>query len=254
MLEFFRTVLYQPLFNLFIFLVALMPNHNVGLAIIVLTVLTRMILLPLKKKSIESQLKQRELQPELKRLTTQYKDDRAGLSAAQMQLYKDKGINPASGCLPTLIQLPILIVLYYVFRSGLGTTDYHLLYPFVKAPETIQTSFLWFQDLTNQDKTMALPILAGVAQFFFSRSMMASLPASDDKNDVAAIMSKQMMYLAPIMTIVIARQFPAGLSLYWFVASLVDWGQQVYLTKRLQTQKTQQGKTRVTVRKKGDKS
>ncbi len=232
-----------------------MPNHNLGLAIILLTVLVRIVLLPLKKQAIESQLKQKELQPELKELAEKYKDDRQGLAGAQMQLYKDRGIHPASGCLPTLIQLPILIVLYYVFRAGLSSHNYSELYPFVHAPETIQASFLWIKDLTQVDKTLSLPILAGISQFFFSRSMMASMPAPANKDDMTAILNKQMIYFMPIMTVLIARQFPAGLSLYWIAASLVDWLQQSMLTKRIQTKGGPKGATttKVTVRKKGEK-
>lgn len=256
MKAFFHTFLYTPLYNLFIFLVALMPNHNLGLAIILLTILVRLILLPLKKQAIESQLKQKELQPELKELAQKYKDDRQALAAAQMQLYKDRGIHPASGCLPTLIQLPILIVLYYVFRAGLSTENYKELYSFVQAPGAIQTSFLWIKDLTQVDKTLSLPILAGLSQFLFSRSLMASMPAPASNDDMSAMLNKQMMYFMPIMTVLIARQFPAGLSLYWIAASLVDWLQQSVLTKRIQAKGVKSGvssTTKVTVRKKGAK-
>lgn len=225
-----------------------MPGNNIGLAIIVLTALIRLILTPLKYKSLESQMHQRELQPELKRIQEKYKDDRQAQSMATMQLYKDKGINPASGCIMQLIQLPILLVLFYVFRSGLSQDSYNLLYSFVPRPETLNTSFLWIKDLTQVDHTFILPILAGVVQFFYSKSLMASMPMSSDPNDMASIMSKQMMYMFPAMTVLIGRTLPAGLSLYWAVATLVDWYQQNQGLRRFE--KKSATKATVSVRKK----
>jgi YidC/Oxa1 family membrane protein insertase len=96
MTSFFKTFLYTPLYNLFVFLVAIIPGHNLGIAIIALTALVRVILTPAKYKSLESQMKQRELQPEIKQIQEQYKNDRQAQSMATMQMYKDKGVNPAS--------------------------------------------------------------------------------------------------------------------------------------------------------------
>ncbi|HEY1074077.1 MAG TPA: YidC/Oxa1 family membrane protein insertase [Patescibacteria group bacterium] len=235
MKEFFKVILYQPLFNLFIAILAITPGHSVAVAIIIITFLIRLLLTPIKYKSIESQLKQREIQPEIKRIQEKYKDDRQAQSTAMMQLYKDKGVNPASGCLPMIVQLALLISLYSVFRHGWGPSQESVLYSFVHLPPYINSAFFWVKDLTQADHTLVLPVLAGIAQFFYTRSMMASMPTpvSTGSDDMSAIMSKQMMYLGPAFTILIGRTLPAALTLYWLVGTLVDWYQQVHVAKRV---------------------
>ncbi len=256
MKAFFHTVFFTPLYNIFILIVALMPGHNIGLAIIVLTILVRLILTPLKFKSIESQAKQKMLAPELRRIKEQYIGDKAGESAATMQMYKEKGINPASGCLPLLIQLPVLLVLYYVFRAGINPADHKdILYSFIPHVDSVSPSFLWLKDITKTDPTFILPILAGVAQFFFSRSMMSQIgdPTGDKGADMTQVMSKQMMYFFPFMTIFIARSLPAALSIYWVVATLVDWYQQNLGMKKYMKEHPASDKASVTVRHKKTK-
>lgn len=223
MKAFFTAILYQPLYNLFIGLIALIPGHNAGLAIIALTILIRVILIPIRHKSIESQLKQQSLQPEIKRLQEHHKDDKSAFASAQMQLYKEKGINPASGCLPTVVQLLVLVILYRVFLTGLNSGHNDLLYHFVHAPSYIQESFLWIKNLTKPDPYFILPVLAAVAQYLATRSMFAGMPVSNDPNDMAAMISKQMMYVGPISILILATRYPAGLALYWAVASFLDW-------------------------------
>ncbi len=251
MKAFFKAILYQPLYNIFVLLVALIPGHNIGVAIIVLTVLVRLVLWPVRHKSIESQIKQRDLAPELKKLQETHKDDRMALSSAQMQMYKERGVNPASGCVTALIQFPILIILYYVFRAGIGPSHQDLLYPFVHAPSIVQNSFLWVKDLTKTDKTFILPVLAGLAQLLYSRSLSATLPPASGPNDMAATMSKQMLYLGPVSIFLFALRVPAGLSLYWAVASLLDWYIQGHSTRRFESKAATKNVT-VSVRKKGD--
>lgn len=250
MLEFFRTILYIPLYNLYIALVDLVPGHYVVVAILLVTVLVRVILMPLKHKTIESQAKQKELAPELKEIQAKYKGDKAAQGQATMQLYRDKGINPASGCLPLLIQFPVIIVLYYVFRTSISAEHQAMLYPFVNLPTNPNYSFLWIKDVTAFDHLLILPILAGVIQFFYTRSMMSLQPKSSDPNDMATAMNKQMMYMMPIMTIFIGSRLPAALSFYWVVATAIDWYQQEHAVKKYAHKVAKEGKTKVSVRSK----
>lgn len=247
-----HTLLYQPLYNLFILILLVMPGHNVGLAIIVLTAIVRIVLIPLKYKSLESQMKMRELQPEIKRLQDQHKGDKQAQSMAMMQLYKDRGANPASGCLPTLIQLPILFVLFYVFKNGFTAEQFKDIYPFITHPESVSTAFLWVKDLTQPDPLYVLPVLTGIAQFFYSKMIMQDMPQTGGANDVSVIISKQMTYVFPVMTVFVAAGFPAALSLYWVVGTLIDW----FLQHRGQKHYTnrQTGRVTVSVRSKKRKS
>ncbi len=249
MKAFFQLILNKPLYNIFILIVALMPSHNVGLAIIVLTILVHLALGHLKYRSMVAQMKQKELQPELKALQDKYKDDRTAQSQAMMQLYRDKGVNPASGCLIQLIQFPILIGLYLVFRQGVDIQHHqNLLYSFIQAPESINTTFLWVKDITKPDHTFILPILVAISQFLFSRSLMKTLPQTGGPNDMSAIMGKQMTYFFPIILGITARSFPAGLSIYWVVATLFSWWQQHQGMKRYEAQP--KDKVSVSVRQK----
>lgn len=253
MLEFFRTILYIPLYNLYIALVQFIPGHSVVVAILLLTAIVRLALTPLKHKSIESQAKQKELQPELKEIQAKYKGDKAAAGQATMQMYKDKGINPASGCLPLLIQLPVIIVLYYVFRTPITPDQHSLLYSFVNLPPNPNYAFFWINDVTSHDPLLILPLLAGAIQFFYSRSMMAISPPPGGSDDMASIMNKQMLYMFPVMTVFIGARLPAALSFYWVVATGMDWYQQEHAMKKYHTKVVKQGKTTVSVRTKKPK-
>lgn len=221
--EFFKTILYKPLFNILIFLIWLIPGNNVGWAIIALTALVRLALYPSQKKSIESQKKMQEIQPEMEKVKKKYAKDQQAQAQAMMNLYKTYKVNPFSSCLPLLIQLPILIVLYRVFTAGLTTDRFNeLLYSFTPRPETINTLFFGL-DLTKP--SIYLAILAGILQLIQSRQIMTKNPKSKDKSkggmsSILGDFSTQMIYIFPIFTVIIAMKLPSALALYWVVTTL----------------------------------
>jgi len=230
-----KIILYKPLFNALIVLVWLMPFHSAGLAIIILTVIIRLILLPSSIKATRQQKRMRDFQPEIAVLQEKYKDDKQKQSQELMAFYKKNKINPLGSCLPLLIQLPILLILYYVFRNGLDTHRFDLLYQFTPRPGFINTMFLGI-NLANPDRFI-LPVIAGVLQYFQSRQMMPPIPAkkSDSQSpaspsqggqEMQTMISKQMMYLMPVFTVLIAGRLPAALPLYWVVTTLFAIGQQ----------------------------
>jgi len=226
MKQLINVILRQPLFNALIFLVWLVPNHNVGWAIIGLTVIIRLILLPSSLSAARQQKKMRDLQPELTALAEKYKGQKEKLAQAQMAFYKENKVNPLGSCLPLLVQLPILIVLYYVFQDGLSVNRFDMLYNFTPRPEFIKTVFLGI-DLAQPDK-----YISGILQFIQSKQLMPSITkAADPKKgpDMQAMMSKQMMYLMPIFTVFIAGRLPAALPLYWIITNLFTIGQQWYV-------------------------
>lgn len=231
---FIKTILYQPLFNALIFLVWLMPNHSVGLAIIVLTIVLRIILMPSSAKSITAQKQMQELQPEIEKVKEKYKDNREAQSKAMMDLYKQNKINPLGGCLPLLIQLPILIILYYVFRNGLDTSHFNLLYSFTPKPDYMNSTFLWI-NLTKP--SIYLAILAGLLQFWQTKQLMPKKPAvqaktGDKASQLQNMLSGQFTYIMPVFTVMIAMSLPAALSLYWSVTSLFSVAQQWWFIKK----------------------
>lgn len=227
MIQFFKITLYNPLFNLLILIVALLPGHQVGWAIIILTLLIRILLLPVTIHTARVQVRMRALQPKIDELRKKHKGDRNLQAQATMALYKEEGVSPFSSCLPLIVQLVVLLVLYYVFRDGLSTAHFNNLYSFTPRPDSINTSFFGL-DLAKPD-VLILPLIAGLAQFW--QTKITFIP-SMNPDDPTAAFSKQMVYIAPLMTFIFARGFPAALPLYWTVTSLFTVAQQEYVLKR----------------------
>jgi len=232
----FNQILYLPIFNALIFLYNVIPGHDFGIAIILLTILVRIILSPLAYYSIKSRQSLALIQPKIKEIQQKYKS-KEEQSRELMKAYKEHGVNPFSGCLPLVIQLPILWALYRVFINVLKPENLSALYGFIKNPGTINSSFLGIMDLSVPSYVLA--ILAGVSQFLYSKLTMKyspQMPQTDAKKGVGQgiqkVMSQQMVYFMPILTIIIALRLPAGLSLYWFLSTLLGFVQDYFLLKR----------------------
>ncbi len=234
----YNEALYRPLFNLLVGITNMIPTHSIGWSIIAVTFLVRLALLPSSwrhaKQMQRQQGKMQNIQKELAEIKEKYKDDKAKQAEETMKLYRTAGINPASGCLPLLIQLPILLALYKVFSTQLGPDAYSsLLYSFVNIPVNIHTMFLGVE-LTKPSIVFAA--LAGIGQFIQMKWLAPTPPTqpAGDSEDAAAMvnsMQKNMAYIFPVMTIFIGLQFPAALTLYWFVSTLFGIAQQ-YILKR----------------------
>jgi YidC/Oxa1 family membrane protein insertase len=234
MIQLFNLVLFQPLLNLLVFLYNLVPGNDIGLAIILLTVIIKIILFPLSRQSIKSQRALQELQPKIDALKKRYKDEKEKQAKAMMELYKAEKVNPLSSCLPLLIQLPFLIAVFQVFRSGLNSGSLELLYPFVTNPGHLNPVSLGLVDLSQSNIILAL--LTGAAQFWQAKSLSVKrppkgMPGAKDE-DMMAVMNKQMLYFMPIITVVIGASLPAGLVLYWFVTTALTAFQQQIMFKK----------------------
>ncbi len=236
--NFFTAIFYQPILNLLVFLYNTVSFQDLGVAIILLTVIIKAILWPFGKQSIKSQKALQELQPKLDELKKQYGDDKVGLSRATMDLYKESKINPLSSCFPLLIQLPFLFAVYRVFRDGLNN-KLDLVYSFIHKPEVIQGMFLGFLDLNKPN--IYLAVLAGLAQFWQAKMMSTKKPVikTDGSKDesMTAIMNKQMLYFMPAITVFIGASLPGGLTLYWFIITLLTALQQVLIFKNIDKNK-----------------
>ncbi|TRZ54361.1 protein translocase component YidC [archaeon] len=229
--QLFHQVIYQPIYNALILLYNLLPGHDLGVSIIVLTVIVRFILYPVAKKQIESQKKLQELQPEIKKLQEKYKGDKEKQGKALMAFYKEKKINPASGCLPLVIQIVFFIALYRAFIAGLNfSSGCHDLYSFVSCPEQIRSNFFGLLNLTKP--SFVLAVVAAAGQFVQTKMMIPPASGSSSKGDFSNIMNQQMVYLGPLMTLFIGMKFPAGLAVYWIVNTLFAIGQQYLIMKK----------------------
>lgn len=242
--------LFQPLLNLLIWLYQ--TTGNFGWAIIILTVGLRVAMTPLVIPSLKVSKKMQELAPELSKLKEKFKGDKTGLATAQAELYKQHGINPASGCLPQIIQIIVLIALFNAFNLVLRADPAHVvtklipeMYAFNKLSENFVLSTKFFAwDLIQPDvyKVVGLPfalpgilLLVSAAIQLISAVMMMPViseeqrlarKTSEDTDDVMAATQEQMVYMFPLMTILFGYQFPAGLVLYWLIFSLASVIQQ----------------------------
>jgi len=230
----FKTVFYQPVLNLLVFLYNIVPGHDIGIAIVLLTIIIKLVLLPLSKKSIQSQKALQDIQPKIEEVKKKYANNKEEMGRAMMNLYKENKVNPFSSCLPLLVQLPFLWAVFKVFQTGLSNGSLDLVYPFISRPETINSISLGFVDLSQ--RSIVLAVLAGLAQFWQAKMMMTKKPAikspGSKDEDMAAIMNKQMIYFMPLLTIFIGASFPGGLALYWLITTVLTALQQMYIFKQ----------------------
>ncbi|MFH1286511.1 MAG: YidC/Oxa1 family membrane protein insertase [Candidatus Magasanikbacteria bacterium] len=227
MREIFEAVLYQPIFNAFIGLYDLIPD--VGIAILILTVVIKLALYPMTKKSIVAQKSLQDIQPKLDIIKKEHKGDQQTIAQETMKLYKEHKVNPFGSCLPILVQLPIFLALYWVLRSALTDPNFELLYSFIPRPESIKALSLGFLDLAGPN--IFLAVAAGAAQFWQAKTMStkkAPKKAGDGAKDenMMAMMNKQMLYFMPVLTVFIGFQLPGGVMLYWFLSTLITALQQ----------------------------
>lgn len=229
----FHTLFYQPVLNLLVAIYNYVPGHDLGIAIILLSIIVKLILFPLSSKALKSQKAMQTLQPKLDALKEKYKDNKEALSMAMMDLYKQEKINPFSSCLPLLIQLPFLWAVFRVFRNELTNEHLDLVYPFIHNPGALDTTAFNLINLSEPNAVFA--VLAGLAQFAQAKLMPKPVINSGNNSKEASmgkIMSQQMTYFMPIITIFICLSLPAGLAMYWFITTLLTIAQQVYVFKK----------------------
>ncbi len=233
----FHEAVFRPLLNLLIVLYETIPGADLGVAIIALTVLTRIVFYPLSHKAIRSQKALTELQPKIKELQEKYKQEKDKQAKAVMELYQKEGVNPFSGCAPLLLQLPVFFALFQLFRIDFHSFDPSLLYSFVPVPSSLDPTLFGIVDLTTESsKTMGGIILAfsaGFAQFVQSKTLsMGPARTPQDKSQFSQMMQMQMTYFMPIFTVIIVWNLESGLALYWLVTSLFSVFQQWVINRK----------------------
>lgn len=238
-------------------------THNLGWSIVIVTIIIRVILMPLVMPSLKAASKMRELQPKLNKLKEKFKGDKNGMAKAQMELYKVEGINPLSGCLPQILQIAVLIIFFSAFNmvtlfsGGKGSMDQinNQLIPSFKIDNNFKfdTNFMGSNLVQLPSKTfkdngvssiMILPVLlllgSGILQFFSAKLMMPApkvdeavvkKETADKEDDMMAAMRTQSLYVMPLMTVFLGWNFSLGMLLYWFVNSVTMIGQQLAISK-----------------------
>jgi YidC/Oxa1 family membrane protein insertase len=225
----YHDYIYQPILNTLLWFYTVLGN-NMGLAIIMLTLLVRVVLIPFTLPQLRSAKKMTSLKPELDALKRKHGHDAKLFQQKQLEFYKTHGVNPAAGCLPFIAQFIVLIALYQVFMNTLGGNGMG----------EVKTIFLWW-DLKARDTTYILPVLAGLLQFVMSLTLLPAVenePAKregtkEDKQDIAEMatsMQQQMVFMMPIMTVIFSLQFPSGLALYWVITTGFSLIQQLLIS------------------------
>lgn len=236
MFEIFHIFVRDPLYNGLVFLYNTITFEDFGVSIIAITVILKVIFLPLSRKQIESQRRMQELQPKIKAIQEKYKDDKEKQAKSVMEFYKENKVNPLGGCLPLIIQLVFLLALYNIFLTISKenfTVNAELLYPFIANPGQIHTFFLSFLDLSKP--SIELSIITAVVQYWQMKMLIKTNETKKKSEeggnpDFAQIMTKQMLIIGPILTLVIGVQFPSGLMLYWFTSTVFMIAQQKHLS------------------------
>ena len=237
----FNTLVYNPIYNGLVYFVGILPNHDVGIAVIIVTIIVRIVLYPLSRSAIKTQMKMKEVTPEVEELKKKLKDKPEEQSKAIFALYRERGVKPFSGFLLILIQLPILLGLYWVFALG-GLPEIHaaILYPFVTAPNAVNMEFLGIINMSSP--SLVLSVLAVVAQFIYTRLSMGprgekTATEASFSNDMARSFDLQARYMLPLMVGVIAYFIAAAAPLYWITGNLFMIAQELMTGRRFGTAK-----------------
>ncbi len=233
MISLIKTVVYIPLYNVLILILSI-PYVDAGVATIILTVLVKMILYPINKKSIVTQIKMKEKAGELASIKEKY-TDKQEQALKTMEFYKTNKINPFSSIFTLFIQIPIIYSLYHIFlKSGLPEISRDMLYSFIKAPESVSMNFLGLIDISQ--KSLFLALLAAVSSYFQMHLSAPSAPASSNKSgapDLSTMMASQMKYTMPVIVFFISWKISGVVALYWFVSNVVGILQDWYVKRQL---------------------
>jgi YidC/Oxa1 family membrane protein insertase len=232
----FHALVYDPIYNALIYFVDVVPGHDVGIAVILVTILVRIILFPLSRKAIKTQMDMKRIAPEIEELKKKHKEKPEEQARAIFALYKERGVSPFAGILLLLVQLPILLGLYFVFaQGGLPSINTDILYAFVPVPPTVDMQFLGLIDMGG--KSLILAFLAGVTQYIYTRLSMGprgSMVAAEASfsADMARTFDLQARFVLPVMVAGIAYFIAAAAPLYWLTSNLFMIGQELLSGRR----------------------
>ncbi len=223
---------YKPIYNGLIFIAKTLPGHNLGFAIILLTLLIRTILLVPSQNAMKSQKRLQEIQPRLEKIKKKYKDDQQRIAMETMAIWKEAKVNPFGSCLPLLLQFPFLIALFYVVQGGLNPDNAHLLYVEYTnfTLNNIDVNFLGLLDLTKTN-IYVLPLIIGGLQFIQMKLAMGRKKNKAKQSEEMAVATNMMTYVMPVMIAVFTASLPAGVGIYWGTSTIYGIVQQIFVNK-----------------------
>ena len=238
----FQTFIIQPIYNVFIYFIGVMPHGDVGLAIIALTLLMRAVFYPAFAASIRTQLGMQAIQEDIDEINKKYKDDPTEKGKRTMELFKEHRIRPFSSFLALLIQLPIFFALYYAFfREGLPKIAANLLYSFVSVPKVVNMEFFGLVNLRVAHNIPLTLLVAGlqygVMWFSVARIKSGSKKVSPERDAAQKTQQQLMLYFFPAMMGVICFSLPAAVGVYFATTNLVSLGQEWLIRRQVGTKK-----------------
>jgi len=223
----FNAYVYEPIFEVLVFIYNTVSFHDLGTAIIILTILVRIVLFPVFYKSAKDQTLMQKIQPKMKELQEKFKNDKEAQAKALMGLYKEHNLNPFSGFLLLLVQLPIFIALFRMFSNGLSNGLFD------------STMFLGLIDLS--EKSIVLAVLAAGLQYIQGKMTFAAQGSGKEGqgSNPAASMGKIMIVVGPVLTLAILSSLPSALGVYWTASTVFSVGQQFYINKKINGTQTE---------------
>ncbi|MEK7149587.1 MAG: YidC/Oxa1 family membrane protein insertase [Patescibacteria group bacterium] len=219
MISLYNNYIYQPLLNFLVYLYQNFSFSDLGIAVILLTIVVRIIMFPLFYKGAKDQAIMNKIAPKIKEIQTKHKEDKQKQIQEMMALYKEHKVNPMSQFALLLVQLPILIALFKIFSVGIKTIP------------NLNPYFLGIVDLTQ--KSVILVALAAVLQYVQSKLMLPKTDKAAKNLSTADRVNRQMVFIGPVLTFVIFMSLPSVISLYWLTFSLISVIQQVIINKRI---------------------
>ena len=232
----FHTFFYEPIYNLIVLVLNLVPLHDIGAAIVIVTCIVKFFLLPLNLAALRTQYMMKRVEPEMEKIKKIQKEKPQEASKMMIDLYRKEKINPFASLFVIIIQIPVFLALYFVFSKGLFD-DPKSLYSFVVFPEPLHTLAFGLFDVTQ--KSIVVAILAGISSYFLARRQTDSMVSKKDKKDESfqdhfmKSMKIQLLYVLPVIIAVSAAVLPSALALYWFVSNIIGYVQDVYMKNKL---------------------
>lgn len=230
----FHTIFYEPIYNLLVLVLTYVPAHDIGAAIVIVTLIVKGILLPLNLSGMRSQYAMKKIEGELKEIREKYKDNPQEAGRKTMEVYKRENVNPFAGFFNLLIQIPIIFALYKVFSNGFKL-DPNSLYSFITFPTTLHTIAFGIFDVTK--KNIFIAVIAALSSYLLARrqtqSMVSNKKIEEEsmQDQLMKSMRVQLLYVLPVIIGFSAAVLPAAIGFYWIISNIVGYAQDVY-TKR----------------------
>lgn len=231
----YHTFFFDPLYNTLVLLFKILPWADAGIVVILLTILVRLVMFPLSRKAVLTQVRMAEIAPDLAKIKEKYKDNTEEQAKQTLALYKEKKVNPFSGIFIIIVQIPIILALYQIFLR-FPKIDPSLLYSFVTAPEYSSVTLLGFLDLTT--KSIPLALLAAISTFFqlqISTKGQVQPKGNSFGDNLTRSMQSQMKYFFPVIVFFISYNISGVIALYWLTTNLFSIGQELFVRRKLKS-------------------